>query len=146
MSSPGSGVLTVELPARLAAERATVVLATLFALVAEAVAANHPDAPAGLGVAGGLALAGWHLWRTRNVARIRRATLDARGCWQVELPTSREEAELLPGSRVLGSTVVLRLKSARRAHSLWLTGWDLPAGDLRRLRVRLLAQGARASA
>jgi hypothetical protein len=146
MSSPGSDVLTVEVPARLVAERASVVLIVACALVVEAVATNHPDAPVGLGVGVGIGLCAWHLLRMCNAARIRRATLDGHGRWLVESTAGRSEAELLPGSRVLGRSVVLRLRSGPTVHSLWLTGWDLPAGQLRHLRVRLLAQGARAGA
>jgi hypothetical protein len=146
MSSPGSDVLTVEVPARLVAERASVALIVACALVVEAVAANHPDAPPGLGGVAGSLLYCWHLWRIRNEMRIRRATLDAGGRWLVDTATGQEEAVLLPGSRVLGQSVVLRLKSGLGVCSLWLTGWDLPAVELRHLRVRLLAQGARSGA
>jgi hypothetical protein len=84
--------------------------------------------------------------RVHNNKRIRRATLDSHGRWLIDSASGRAEAELLPGSRVLGSSVVLRLRCGRGVQSLWLTGWDLPAVELRQLRVRLLAQGARASA
>ncbi len=146
MSSPGSDVLTVELPARLVAERGSVVLIAVCALAVEAVAANHPEAPVGVGALLGLVLYGWHLLRMRNEGRIRRATLDMRGRWFVDSSSGREAAVLLPGSRVLGRSVVLRLKSGPGVHSLWLTPWDVPAGQLRHLRVRLLALGARAGA
>lgn len=146
MSSPGSGVLTVDVPARLIAERASIVLIVACALVLEAVAGNHPDAPIGLGVAVGIILCAWQMWRNSNAMRIRRATLDAHGRWLVDAAGGRVQAELLPGSRVLGRSVVLRLKSGPGVHSLWLTGWDIPAGQLRQLRVRLLALGARAGA
>jgi hypothetical protein len=146
MSSPGSDVLTVEVPARLVVERASVAFIVACALVIEAVAANHPDAPIGLGVVAGSLLYCWRLWRIRNEMRIRRATLDADGRWLVDSTAGQEEAVLLPGSRVLGHSVVLRLKSGPGVCSLWLTGWDLPAVELRQLRVRLLAQGARAGA
>jgi len=48
-------------------------------------------------------------------------------------------AALLPGSRILGPTVVLRLRGGRLTRSAWLTAGDLPAPDLRQLAVRLLA-------
>jgi hypothetical protein len=146
MSSPGSGVLTVELPARLIAERASIVLIVASALVVEAVAANYPDAPIGLGAIVGIMLCAWQMLRNSNAIRIRRAILDAHGRWLIDAAGGRVQAELLPGSRVLGRSVVLRLKSGPDVHSLWLTGWDLPAVELRQLRVRLLAQGARAGA
>jgi hypothetical protein len=40
---------------------------------------------------------------------------------------------------VLGPTVVLRLRGGRLTRSAWLTAWDLPAAELRRLAVRLMA-------
>jgi hypothetical protein len=48
-------------------------------------------------------------------------------------------AVLLPGSRILGPTVVLRLRGGRLTRAAWLTAGDLPAPDLRRLAVGLMA-------
>jgi hypothetical protein len=146
MSSPGSDVLTVEVPARLVAERASIVLIVVCALVVEVVAANHPAGPIGLGVVAAVMLYAWQLWRNSHKTRIRSATLYAHGRWLIDSAAGRAEAKLLSGSRVLGRSVVLRLACRTGVHSLWLTGWDLPAVELRQLRVRLLAQGARASA
>jgi len=140
MSSPGSDVLTIELPARLASDRAVAGLLVAAAASVEAVAACYPDGPAGTGLAVGVLLALWHLWLGRRSALVRIAALDQRGGWQLGLADGRQvAAALLPGSRVLGPTVVLRLGGGRLARSAWLTPRDLPAAELRRLAVRLMA-------
>ena len=140
MSSPGSDVLTIELPARLASDRAVAGLLVAAAASVEAVAACYPDGPAGVGLAVGALLVAWHLWLGRRSALVRTATLGRGGEWQLGLADGRQvAAALLPGSRVLGSTVVLRLRGGRLTRSAWLTARDLPAVDLRRLAVRLMA-------
>jgi hypothetical protein len=142
MSSPGSDVLTIELPARLASDRATACLLVACALTVEAVVARYPDGPVGIGLAAGILLALWHSWLGRRSVRVRTATLDRRGDWQLRLADGRRVAAvLLPGSRVLGRTVLLRLRSGRLTRSVWLTAWDLPSPDLHRLVVRLLTFG-----
>jgi hypothetical protein len=140
MSSPGSDVLKIELPARLASDRAVAGLLVAAAVVVEVVVARYPDGQAGIGVATGILLALWHFWLGRRSARVRAATLDRRGEWQLGLADGRRvAADLLPGSRVLGRTVLLRLRGAGLTRSAWLTAWDLPAVELRRLAVRLMA-------
>ena len=140
MSSPGSDVLKIEFPPSLASERVTVGLLVAAALAVEAVVARNPDGQAGIGLAAGIVLAAWHFWLGRRSAMVRAATLDRRGEWQLGLADGRRVAAvLLPGSRVLGSTVVLRLRGGRLTRSAWLTAWDLPAAELRRIAVRLMA-------
>ena len=140
MSSPGSDVLTIELPTRLASDHAVVGLLVAAAVGVEVVMARYPGGPVGIGLAAGVLLALWHLWRGRRSAMVRTATLDRRGGWQLGLADGcRVAAVLLPGSRVLGPTVVLRLRGSHLARSAWLTTWDLPAAELRRLAVRLMA-------
>lgn len=140
MSSPGSDVLTIELPTRLASDHAVVGLLVAAAVGVEVVVARYPDGPVGIGLAAGVLLALWHLWRGRRSAMVRTATLDRGGGWQLGLADGRRVAAvLLPGSRVLGPTVVLRLRGGRLARSAWLTTRDVPAVELRRLAVRLLA-------
>jgi hypothetical protein len=140
MSSPGSDVLTIELPTRLASDHAVVGLLVAAAVGVEVVVARYPDGQVGIGLAAGVLLALWHLWRGRRSAMVRTATLDRQGGWQLGLADGRRVAAvLLPGSRVLGPTVVLRLRGGRLARSAWLTTWDLPAAELRRLAVRLMA-------
>ena len=140
MSSPGSDVLTIELPTRLASDHAVVGLLVAAAVGVEVVVARYPDGQAGIGLAAGILLALWHLWSGRRSAMVRTATLDRRGDWQLGLADGRRVAAvLLPGSRVLGPTVVLRLRGGRLTRSAWLTAWDLPAAELRRLAVRFMA-------
>jgi hypothetical protein len=140
MSSPGSDVLTIDLPARLASDRAVAGLLAAAAVGVEVVVARYPDGQAGIGIAAGILLALWHSWLGRRSAMVRTATLDRRGKWQLAMADGRRVAAvLLPGSRVLGSTVVLRLRGGRLTRSAWLTAWDLPAVELRRLAVRLMA-------
>jgi hypothetical protein len=140
MSSPGSDELMIELPARLAPDRAVAGLLVAAAIGVEVVVARYPDGRAGIGLAAGILLALWHFWLGRRSAQVRTATLDRRGGWQLGLADGRRVAAvLLPGSRVLGPTVVLRLRGAGLTRSAWLTAWDLPAVELRRLAVRLMA-------
>lgn len=140
MSSPGSDVLTIELPARLVSDRAVDGLLVAAAACVEAVVARYPEGPAGIGLAAGILLASWHYWLGRRSALVRTATLGRGGDWQLGLADGRQvAAALLPGSRVLGPTVVLRLRGGRLTRSAWLTARDLPAVDLRRLAVRLMA-------
>jgi hypothetical protein len=140
MSSPGSDVLTIELPARLASDRALAGLIVAAAVGVEVVMARYPDGQAGLGLATGVLLALWQFWLDRRAAVVRTAALDRRGEWRlVRADGRRVAAVLLPGTRVLGPTVVLRLKGGRLTRCAWLTPWDLPAVELRRLTVRLMA-------
>jgi len=140
MSSPGSDVLTIELPARLAPDRAVTGLIVAAAVAVEAVVARYPGGQGGIGLAAGILLAIWHSWLARRSAMVRAATLDGRGRWHMVLADGRQVAAvLLPGSRILGPTVVLRLRGGRLTRSAWLTAGDLPAPDLRRLAVGLMA-------
>jgi hypothetical protein len=143
MSSSGSDALTLEIPSRLAADRVTTVLVVACALVIEVVAARHPGGPVGLGVAVAILLTAWHRLRTRHAPAITVATVDGQGAWRLELSDGRSlAAVLLPGSRVLGTSVVLRWRAGSVVRGTWLTGWDLPPDRLRELTVRLLASGA----
>ena len=140
MSSPGSDVLTIELPARLASDRAVTGLIVAAAVAVETVVARYPGGQGGIGVAAGILLATWHSWLARRSAMVQAATLDGRGRWHMVLADGRQVAAvLLPGSRILGPTVVLRIRGGRLTRSAWLTSRDLPAPDLRRLAVRLMA-------
>jgi hypothetical protein len=146
MSSPGSGALTVEWPRWLLADRLTMVLALACALVVELVAANYPDVPTGAGLALGSLLIGAHLLLASNSRAVLGARLDPAGCWTLLTRSGEEAAELAPGSRVLGPTVVLRLRTAGGVHQVWLSPRDVSASRLRLLRARLLSAGGRAKA
>lgn len=146
MSSPGSGALTVEWPRWLLADRLTVALAAACAGVVESVIANHPGVPAGLGLVAGVLLIGGQMLRIHNTGVGLGARLDPAGRWTLLTCQGSQPAELAPGSRVLGPTVVLRLRTARGVQEVWLTACDVSASRLRELRVRLLAAGDRAKA
>ena len=119
MSSPASAV-TVELPRWLLAERLSLGLACATAPVVEAVLARHPGAPAGAGLAvAALLVAGVWFQRRRRPRSL-------------ALPAG-------PGSRLLGSSVVVNWQSPGRSGSLWLTPADLPRETLRSVAVRLVA-------
>ncbi len=84
MSSPGSDVLTIELPERLASDRAVVGLLVAAAVVVEIVVARYPDGQAGIGLAAGVLLALWHFWlgrRSANGPQPPRWTGGANGNW-----------------------------------------------------------------
>ncbi len=146
MSSPGSGALTVEWPRWLMADRLAVALVVACAGVAESVAAGHPGVAPGLGLAVGVLLACGQMWRMRNMEPVVGARLDPAGRWSLLTRGGSQPAELMPGSRVLGPTVLLRLRSSGGVREVWLTASDVPASRLRELRVRLLAAGDRARA
>jgi hypothetical protein len=138
MSSPGS-VVTVELPRWPLADRLSLVLAVAAAVVIEAVAARHPGAPAGVGVAAAALLA-LGLWFQR---RHRPQALEfAPGAGCLRFPDGRQQP-FRPGagSRLLGTSVVLHWQSPGRSGSLWLTPADLSREQLRALAVRLVAAG-----
>jgi len=147
MSSPGSVALTVELPARLVAERAALGLIAACAAAIEAVAGRYPDASPGLGLALGALLAAWHAHRVRRRSEVKAVALDGKGDWRLALADGRTvPAVLTMGSRVLGHSVVLRWRAEGRTFGAWLTGLDVPAARLHELRLRLLASGARSGA
>ena len=119
MSSPASA-LTVELPRWLLAERLSLGLACATAPVVEGVLARHPGAPVGAGLAvAALLVAGVWLQRRRRPRF-------------VAVPAG-------PGSRLLGSSVVVHWQSSGRSGALWLTPADLPRETLRSIAVRLVA-------
>lgn len=140
MSSPGSAAMTIEIPARTLADRAVPLLTGACAAVIEAVAGRHPGAPAGIGIAVGLAIAAASLWRRRYNPRPTRASLDAAGDWRLTFADGGSRPAILcRGTRVLGSSVVLRWRAGERSFFAWLTVRDVPGPRLRELRVRLLA-------
>jgi hypothetical protein len=130
----------------LLADRLTVLLAVVCAAVVETVAANHPNGPAGVGLALGILLIGLHLWLTRNNRAVLGARLEPAGHWTLLTRSGGQPAELAPGSRVLGRTVVLRLRAPGSVHQVWLSPRDVSPSRLHLLRVRLLAAGDRAKA
>jgi hypothetical protein len=138
MSLPGS-VVTVELPRWPLADRLSLALVVAAAVVIEAVAARHPGAPAGAGVAAAALLA-LGLWFQRR--RRPQALEFAPGAGCLRFRDGRQQPfQPGAGSRLLGTSVVLHWQSPGRSGSLWLTPADLSREQLRALAVRLVAAG-----
>jgi hypothetical protein len=140
MSSPGSVALTLDLPRRLLSDWIAIGLCLASGPFLETASDRYPGVPAGVGLgAGALLLAS--LWASR-VGRpaLCRAILAESGAWQLDLADGRQvPATLLPGSRSLGPTLLLRWRTGERTVSRWLTGFDVPVADLRRITARLRA-------
>jgi len=129
--------MIVELPRWPLADRLTLALGLSAGLVLEAVLSRYPGAPAGIG---GAAAAVLLLWSARQRRR-RPLTLEfAPSLGRLRFGDGHAVPFVLgPGSRVLGSTVVLHWQSADRSDALWLTPADLSHEALRRLAVLLVA-------
>jgi hypothetical protein len=129
--------MIVELPRWPLADRLTLALGLAAGLVLEAVLARYPGAPAGIGAAAAVVLLVWFARQRRR----RPLTLEfAPSLGRLGFGDGRAVPFVPgPGSRVLGSTVVLHWQSADRADALWLTPADLSHEALRRLAVRLVA-------
>jgi hypothetical protein len=134
--------MTVELPARLLADRLSVALAVACAVAIESTLARHPGMPLGAGlVAGGLLLA----WQWRRVQR--RPSRIAIGLGGVAVQPAGRGVPVPatgPRARVLGRSVVLHWRDAGVSGTAWLTPADLPRDVLRAIRVRV--QAGRAAA
>jgi hypothetical protein len=129
--------VTVELPRWLLADRLSLGLAGATAPVVEAVLARHPGAPGGLGLLVAVMLLAGFCWQRRR--RPRALQLATAGGWMQFADGARLACQPGPGSRLLGSGVVLHWRAAARSGSLWLTPADLPREVLRSLAVRLVA-------
>lgn len=129
--------MTVELPRWPLADRLTVALLFAVALVVEAVAARHPGAPGGLGVAAAALLSVVFQFQRR---RRPRALVFARGASHLRFADGSQRSFVAgTGSRLLGSSVVLHWRSPGRSGAAWLTAADLPRETLRALAVHLVA-------
>lgn len=138
MSSHGSDALKIELRPWPVADRAAACLAVCCGLAIELVAARYPDPQPWLGVAVLGLLAAWLWYRHRRAAGVAGLSIGPDGQWR----THFDDGSALPsvplrGTRLLGTSVALRWKAGERVRSAWLTRWDLPAGQLRELAVRL---------
>lgn len=129
--------MTVELPRWPLADRLTAVLLFAAALSIEMVAARHPGAPVGLGVALAALLAAVFGYQRRR--RPRRLVF-ACGANHLQLADgSRRPFVAGAGSRLLGTGVVLHWQAPGRSGAVWLTPADLPRRTLRALAVHLVA-------
>ena len=130
--------MSLDLPTRLATDWLTWGLIFACGVVVEIVAARHPGVPAGGGLAATGCLALWYRVRTRPGRVLRTASLAGDGSWRLQFQDGHGvPARLIPGTRVLGRSIVLRWSVDRRVHTVWLTPWDLSDARLRRLTVRL---------
>jgi MYXO-CTERM domain-containing protein len=147
MSSPGSDALRIELRPWLLAERVAAGLVACCALVIEAVAAQYPEPRPWLGIAALVLLASWAWRRRANAAGLAGVSVGPDGQWLTLFADgTTQPSELLRGTRLLGSTVALRWRAGRNVRYAWLTPWDVSAGKLRELAVRLHAAAIREEA
>ncbi len=138
MSSHGSDALRIELRPWLVADRVAAGLAVCCALVVELVASRYPEPQPWLGAAVLGLLGAWLWYRRRRVAGVTGLSIGPDG----QLLSLFEDGAALPsevlrGTRLLGPSVALRWRAGRRVRHAWLTPWDVPAGQLRELAVRL---------
>jgi len=147
MSSPGSAPIVLELPAWPLADTLALGLVGALGIVVEAVMVRQPQGVTGAGLLLALALIVWFGSGRRASRRIARATMAADGGWRLTFADGRAaEATMLPGTRVLGSSVLLKWRADGRPASVWLTHRDLPRPVLRALTVRLQGSGPRVGA
>jgi len=135
--------MTVELPARLLADRLSVALAVACALAIEAMLARHPGLPPGPGLAVGGLLLAWQ-WR-RSRRRPSRIAIGPDGV--AVQPAGRDVTVPATGprARVLGRSVVLHWRDADATGTAWLTPADLPRDVLRAIRVHVHDSPAKAA-
>ena len=130
--------MTVDLPRWLLADRLSAALSCATVPVVEMVLARHPGgAPVGVGgLVAALLLAG--LWWQRQ-RRPRALQLTSAEGWIRFADGAQLGCRPGPGSRLLGSSIVVHWQTAARSGALWLTPADLPRETLRSLAVRLVA-------
>ena len=140
MSSPGYDALWIEFRPWPVSDRVAAGLVICCALVIEVVASRHADPRPWLGVAALALLAAWLWYRRRRVSDVAGLSIGPDGRWQTLFADGRSvPSQVLRGTRLLGPTVALRWRAGTGIHHAWLTPWDVPAGQLRELTVRLLA-------
>jgi hypothetical protein len=132
--------LRIELRPWLVADRVAAGLAVCCALVVELVASRYPEPQPWLGAAVLGLLGAWLWYRRRRAAGVTGLSIGPDG----QLLSLFEDGAALPsevlrGTRLLGPSVALRWRAGRRVRHAWLTPWDVPAGQLRELAVRLRA-------
>lgn len=138
MSSPAYEALRIEFRPWLLADRVAAGLVICCALVIEIAASRYPEPRVGLGVAALALLAAWLWYRRRRSSGVTGLEIGADGRWQTLLADGRRiPSEPLRGTRLLGHTVALRWRAGTAVRQAWLTPWDVPAGQLRDLAVRL---------
>ncbi len=140
MSSHGSDALRIELRPWLVADRVAAGLAVCCALVIEVVASRYPEPQPWLGAAVLGLLGAWLWYRHRRAAGVAGLSIGPDGkLLSLFEDGSALASEVLRGTRLLGPSLALRWRAGRRVRQVWLTPWDVPAGELRELSVRLRA-------
>ncbi len=140
-------MLRIELKPWLVADRVAAGLAVCCALAIEVVASRYPEPQPWLGAAVLGLLAAWLWYRRNRAAGVAGLAVAPDGRWLTLFDDGSElPSEVLRGTRLLGRSVALRWRAGRRVRRAWLTPWDVPAGQLRELSVRLLAAGPRDAA
>ena len=130
--------MSLELPRRLLAERLSALLIVSCGVVLEAALWRHPGLPGGAGIVTAGLLWAWHLRHAREAPT--QAVWAPRG-WHLLLADGRRvDADLGPGTRLLGPSVVLHWRAEGRSYRAWLTAADVPRPLRRSLAVRLQAQ------
>jgi hypothetical protein len=129
--------MTVELPARLLADRITWALVLACAVAIEVVLARHPGLPPGPGLAAGSLLLLWQWLRLRR--RPGRVSIGPGGVSVRLRGSSATVPAMGPRARVLGRSALLHWRGADGAGTLWLTPADLPDDALRAIRVHFRA-------
>jgi hypothetical protein len=130
--------MTVELPARLLADRLSVALPVACAIALEAMLARHPGLLPGPGVVVGGLLLAWQRWRARR--RPGRIAIGPDGVSVQPVGRDVTLSATGPRARVLGRSVVLHWRDGGTSATAWLTPLDLPREVLREIRVRVQAR------
>lgn len=140
MSSPGSAIVRIDLPALLAADLPGCVVWLGLAVAVELVIAPACGLAPGLLATATVVLGGWGtLAATRSRHGLRAVVLDERTIAGIATADGRLLAvTATDGSRVMGRTVLLRGRMAGgRRVCLWIMPCDAVQGSLRRLGLAL---------
>jgi len=130
--------MTVELPRWALADRLALLLGVAAGIAVEVALSRYPGAPAGLGTVAGLGVVSWQLLLRRRRPRAVELAVPECALWFND--GQRVPCRVGPGTRVLGSTVVLHWVAPGCSAALWLTPADLPRDVLRTVAVWLVAR------
>lgn len=138
-----SSAIRLEIPARLVSDLVGITACIAVGLMLESLAIRYPGVPNAIGLGLSVLLLGWFMhagasWRPTGVHE---AAWDGRSAdWQLLLRNGDSvTAQLGPRTRVLSSSIVLEWVTGGSSWHVWLTSWDLPPEQLRRVAMRLLA-------
>jgi hypothetical protein len=140
--------MSLEMPRVTLAQIGAVALILIAAVTTEAMLGRYPGASPGLGILLGAMTAGALYLETFQSGRaLRRAIWLQDDTWRLEFVDGRvAAADLAPGTRTLGRTLVLRWRLADRSLRYWLTPFDIDEAILRTVTARLAcALGLRGS-